>query len=198
VAAQIINLSLQHGTVPDSLKEAIIRPLLKKPSLNPDAMNNYRPVSNLSHLSKLLERVVSQRVQEHFSANNICNHFQSAHKSFHSTETALLRVQNDILMSVDKNGGAILMLLDLSAAFKTIDHRSTTRASQVYMYSTAVVRILLGCKETVHPSAERYLPAGHAQTWCPTGSVIGPLLFTMYMQPLSQITSQHQLDHHIL
>ena len=80
----------------------------------------YRPVSNLSFLSKLNERIASVQLK----VNGLYEKYQSAYRALHSTETALLRVQNDLLQAVDKHGGAILVLLDLSAAFDTIDHKT--------------------------------------------------------------------------
>ena len=79
-------------------------------------------MSNLTYISKLVERVVAARLNEHLISNNLHECMQSAYKKLHSTETALLKVQNDLLVGIDADGGAILVLLDLSAAFDTIDH----------------------------------------------------------------------------
>ena len=104
------------------MKSAIVTPLLKKSTLDPDILKNYRPVSNLSYISKLLERVVAGRLTDYMTENNLHEHLQSAYKPGHSTETALVKVQNDILTSIDQHGVVILVMLDLSAAFDTIDH----------------------------------------------------------------------------
>ena len=118
----IINSSLRSSQVPKSMKSAIVTPLLKKSTLDPDILKNYRPVSNLSYISKLLERVVAGRLTDYMTENNLHEHLQSAYKPGHSTETALVKVQNDILTSIDQHGVVILVMLDLSAAFDTIDH----------------------------------------------------------------------------
>ena len=97
-------------------------PLLKKPSLNKDSMKNYRPVSNLSFLSKVLENVVVNQLNTHIDSSNTSNQYQSAYRKFHSTETALLKIHSDILASMDAGKVTALALLDLSAAFDTIDH----------------------------------------------------------------------------
>ena len=118
----ICNLSLSCAEFSDSLKIAFVTPLIKKLTLDCEILKNYRPVSNLSFLSKLIERIVSTQFIDHLKSNGLYEVYQSAYKQFHSTETALLRVQNDLLKAVDESGGAILVLLDLSAAFDTIDH----------------------------------------------------------------------------
>ncbi len=83
---------------------------------------NYRPVSNLTFLGKLIERIVALQIVDHLEANNLMDIFQSACRKYHSTETALLKVQNELLMRLDNPNTVILVLLDLSAAFDTIDH----------------------------------------------------------------------------
>src|SRR6056300_1410090 len=93
---------------------------------------------NLSFISKLIERVVAKRFSDHLASNGLNEIYQSAYKELHSTETALLKVQNDLLLSIDTMGGAVLVLLDLSAAFDTIDH------SKLFMIQVCVLRLLIG------------------------------------------------------
>ncbi len=118
---QIINLSLGLGDMPLSLKKAIIKPLLKKLGLELEK-KNYRPVSNLAYISKLIEKAVAFQLIDHLKRNNLYDKFQSAYRQFHSTETALLRVKNDVLNAMDNQNITLMLLLDLSAAFDTIDH----------------------------------------------------------------------------
>lgn len=80
----------------DQFKKAIIRPFLKKPHLDPEDCSNYRPIANISFLSKILERIVANQLNNYFVQNNLFPSFQSAYRSNHSNETALLRVVNDI------------------------------------------------------------------------------------------------------
>ena len=118
----IVNESMSTGIVPTKMKAALVKPLLKKPSLEKNVMENFRPVSNLSFISKLIEIVVLKRLTDHIVRNNLHEQFQSAYKPNHSAETALMRVHNDILISLDNNRGVVLIMLDLSAAFDTVDH----------------------------------------------------------------------------
>ena len=116
----IINLSPESGTFPLSFKEAHVTPLLKKSNLPVNNLKNYRTASNLSFISKIIEKVVSNRLQAHINSNKLNNPMQSAYRKFHSTETALLRV------SLDKGHVTALTLLELSAAMNTIDYNTLT------------------------------------------------------------------------
>ena len=107
--------------VNQEMKEAIVTPLLKKINLEL-ILKNFRPVSNLSFISKTTERVVASQLSHHMKINGLIEVFQSAYREFHSTETALTRVQNDLLCAMDDKQLTILVLLDLSAAFDTVDH----------------------------------------------------------------------------
>ena len=98
----IINISMETSTFPQNVKEAHVRPLLKKTSFPKNQLNNYRPVSNLSSISKILEKIVANRLQAHLKNNNLYNPLQSAFRKHHSTESALLKVHNDIITSTDK------------------------------------------------------------------------------------------------
>ena len=90
-------------------------------------MKNYRPVSNLIFLGKLIERVVLRRLNEHLSRNNLNCQEQFAYKKHHSTETLLIKIVNDVLIAADEKTATVVMLLDLSAAFDTVDHNLLLR-----------------------------------------------------------------------
>ena len=110
------------GYVVSSLKGAAVTHFLKKSSLACEQLKNYCPVSNISFISKLIERVVAQRLDTQLVHEGFTRPFQSAYKKFHSTETASLRVQNDLPQAMDCKPCALLVLLDLSAAFDTVLH----------------------------------------------------------------------------
>ncbi len=119
----VFNNSLVSGVFPSVCKSALVKPLLKKMSFDSGDLKNYRPVSNLSFLSKVLERIVLSQLNEHLNRSNLLSPLQSSYRPNHSTETALLRIFNDILTAMDNNKICILTLLDLSATFDTIDHQ---------------------------------------------------------------------------
>ena len=123
IIARMCNASFQQSVLPANSKRAIVRPLLKKSSLDPNDPSSYRPISNLSFVSKIIERVVDARISSHTSKHNLLPVFQSAYRPFHSTETAVICVVNSMLMAMDQGHVGALMLLDLSAAFDTVDHR---------------------------------------------------------------------------
>jgi hypothetical protein len=105
------------------MKLALITPLLKKPNIDPEILSNYRPVSNFSFLSKLIKRVVVKPLYAHLESDSesLLVPVQSAYRPYHSTETALLKVFNDLLLSVDeKDTGVVMAFLDQSAAFDLI------------------------------------------------------------------------------
>ncbi len=121
IITDIINKSLASGSFPDKFKLALVTPLLKKLGLEL-ILPSYRTVSNLQFLSKLTERAVAVQFVDYTRINGLNELLQSAYSEFHSTETALTRVHNDIMLAMDNQKVVLLLLLDLSAAFDTIDH----------------------------------------------------------------------------
>ncbi len=107
------------GSVPASFKVGTVTLILKKPSLDSSVLNNFRPISVLPFISKVLEKIVFEQLQSFLSCNGISEMFQSGFKSVHSTKIALLRVLNSIFFYLQT---LVLVLLDLSAAFNTVDH----------------------------------------------------------------------------
>ena len=196
----LVNLSLQSANVPDSMKQALVTPLLKKDDLDPEVLKNNRPVSNLSFLSKVLERVVAARLTNYMTFNQLHEPMQSAYRACHSTETALVRVQNDILRTLDQGGVAILVLLDLSAAFDTIDHSILLyRMESVLGVKGSALQwfksYLLGRKQRIKINDD--FSENQEILWSvPQGSVLGALLFLIYIIPLAQLIRTYSLNNH--
>ena len=140
----IVNKSLMSGIFPQSQKTAYVRPLIKKPTLDKEIFNNYRPISDLMFLGKTIERTVSNRISDHISTFFLSDPYQSAYKQYHGTETALLRVNNDILTAIDNGKITALILLDLSVAFDTVDHNTLT--SRLHNYLGIQDQALNWCK----------------------------------------------------
>ena len=123
IITRTVHLSLQGGQVPDRFKIGVIKPLLKKSGADHENFSNFRPVWNLYFLSKVTEKAVAAQLCDHLNGiEALLEEFQSAYKCSHSTETALVRVHNDILKAVEDNKSVIPLLLDLSAAVDTVDH----------------------------------------------------------------------------
>jgi len=118
----IVNLSLSSSNFHHILKESVISPLLKKPTLDKDELSNHRPISNLSLISKIIERVVKSRLSDHLTSNNLVNPHQSAYCKHQSTETSLLYIHDHLINAIGSRKISCLCLLDLSAAFNTIDN----------------------------------------------------------------------------
>jgi Reverse transcriptase (RNA-dependent DNA polymerase) len=119
---RLFNAWLDNGSYPQSFKHAIGLPLLKKEDLDVAQLINYRPIGNLTLLSKLLERVVLERLQQYLDRGCGIPTYQSAYLKCHSKETALLKIVNDLLLAADHGEVSALCLLDLSAAFDSVDH----------------------------------------------------------------------------
>ena len=187
----LVNASLLTASVPACMKNAIVTPILKKDNLDVTVIGNYRPVSNLSYISKLIERVVCQQVTHFLESNSLLPDYQSAYRADHSTETALLRLYSDLVEAADDGKVSILALLDLSAAFDTVDHEILLNrlSCEFGLYGNVLQWLrsyLTDRQQSVRcsgkVSAPRTLLCG-----VPQGSVLGPLLFLMYTAGLQHI-----------
>jgi len=197
----IVNLSLTSGHFHPILKESVISSLLKKPTLDKDQLSNYRPISNLSLISKIIERVVKSRLTDHLDSNDLLNPNQSAYCKHHSTETALLYIHDHLINAIRSQKLSCLCLLDLSAAFDTIDHNILiTRLSSWFGIHGSVLNwfesYLTSCSFRV--KCDKDFSSEHISSCgVPEGSVLGPLLFVMYTTPLSTLISSLSLNHHL-
>ena len=196
----IVNTSLSTGVVPSAFKTAVIKPLLKKPNLDPDVLNNYRPISNLPFISKVLERIVANQLTDHLSTNSLLEPSQSGFRSLHSTETALTKVVNDLLIASDSDSSSILILLDLSAAFDTVDHTIllTRLTKYVGIRGLALSWLKSYLTDRTQSVSQNNVISARSKVkfGVPQGSVLGPLLFSIYMLPLGEIFRQHDVMFH--
>ena len=200
IITDIINESLSSGTFPDEFKLALVIPLLKKLGLEL-IFPSYRPVSNLEFLSKLTERAVATQFVDYTKVNNLRDFLQSAYSENHSTETALTRVHNDILMAMDKQNVVLLLMLDLSAAFDTVDHEILLARleNRFGVKGTALSwfrSYLTGRSQSVLVQGAR---SENRELRCgvPQGSVLGPILFCAYTAPLGDLLRSQGVDYHL-
>ena len=200
VFVNVINLSFKDGLVLALYKEAVLDPVIKKDSLDHEVYQNYRPISNLRFVSKATEKIVALRITDHLEDNNLLETFQSAYKKGHGMETALTRINDDLLKAIDDNACVILVLLDLSAAFDTVDHQilltqlkcrygvkgnalawMCSYLSNRFQY----VRVANDC------SSKHKLACG-----VPQGSVLGPILYSMYAAPIAGVIKRRGMGFH--
>ena len=190
---ELVNISLSNASM-HGLRDSIVKPLLKKDGLDPEVLSNYRPVANIPYLSKTIESDVSIELKNHMDLNNLHIPHQSGYKPKHSCETLLLRLNNDILIAMDNGKCTIIILLDLSAAFDTVDH---DRLLYILFYE-------IGLRDNVLAWFKSYLLYrrqavdinGNLSDFLgtpygvPQGSVLGPILFNIYVRSLIYTLNQ--------
>ena len=144
-------------------------------------------MSNLNFISKIIERVITKRLQQHLECNNINIPFQSAYKRGHSTETALLRVLNDVVCHLNTKNNVGLLLLDLSAAFDTIDHGILLERLSDYFGISGKALCWFGeylSHRTMRVSINSSLSEPITLEYgVPQGSVLGPIFFPCILLP---------------
>ena len=191
---------LASGIFPQCFKLALVTRILRKMCLDHNDLNNYWPVFNLCFIAKILEKLVLSQVSSYLNSHNLCNTFQSAYCLGHSTETALLKVVNDLLLSLNKGNKSVLALLDFSSAFDTIDHSILMHSLHTDFGFTDVVLQWFSSYLTDH---SQYISlSNHCSAFAPVypgvhqGSVLGPILFAIYIKPLSTIIDSLSITHH--
>jgi len=190
----MINTSLREGRLQSSHKHAVVTPLIKTTGLDAKELKNYRPVSNLTFASKLVETVVSLRLVSHLNAHSMMPQLQSAYRRHHSTETALLKVLSDVYAAIDCQHVILLVLLDLSAAFDCVDYDILLR--RLYLKfgicGTALEwmsSFLIGRSQQVYYK-ERLSVKLQLLFGVPQVSVLGPLLFLLYTAELFDVITE--------
>ena len=185
---------------PQSFKTSYITPILKKPNLDCGDTSSYRSISNLSVISKLLERLFLVRITKHLDNNKLLPINQSAYRQYHSTETAVLKVFSDVLEAADQERLTLLVLHDLSAAFDTADHDILCRKLQSsFGFDGPALNWLqshLNGRECQIKIGDTTSSRVLSICSVPQGSVLGPSLFSIYTADLSRIITSHGLRSH--
>ena len=174
----------------------MLPPSSKKSSLDKEIFKNYRSVSNLNFISKILERVVAVQLDE----VGLMTAFQSAYRKHHSTKSTLLNI-HDILLNLAKGSVTALTLLDLSATLDTIDHTILLDRLNVYY---GISELALGWFKSYLSGRTHSVKVGNTlshpaalQYGIPQGSSLGPILFSLYTNPISSIIHSHSsINHH--
>ena len=198
---QIVNRSLLEHHMPKVLREAVVKPLIKKPSLDKENYKNFRPVSNLPYLGKIIEQAAIDQIESHLSVHNLHEPLQSAYTPNHSTETAIIKVTNDILCALDDGQCVYLVLLDLSAAFDTIDHSVfLSRLQEDYGVMGGVVDWMASYLSDRYQSINingTHSDKTELKYGFPQGSKIGPFGFKLYTKPLTSIAHKYNINIHL-
>ena len=191
---KIINKSLLGGCFLQSWKKAIIRPLIKSSKLHRE-FKNYQPISNLSFISKSVEKAALLQLSTFFEDQNLLPTYQSAYHKHHSTETAVLNICDEILENAEHNKLTAMVCLDLSATFNTVNHSILKSVMEHYF----------GLKDTALKWLHSYISNrqfsvkiggsfSHAHTInfsVPQGSILGPVLFSCYVSTLLEVIKQN-------
>ena len=194
----IVNTSLMQGTFPSTLKHATIRPIIKDKDLDKEIFKNYRPVSNTPFLSKLIEKAANNQITKYLEQNNLFPSQQSAYRKHHSCETAMVKIMDDIQQSVSEKKMVMLVLIDLSSAFDTVDQ------------DILLFKLLnhFGITGTVLEWIKSYLKGRTFSVriqnvngkMClliygvPQGTILGPLLFVLYIHDIVSIGEKYDVS----
>src|SRR6218665_1164311 len=179
----------------------IFIPHRHKANLDKENLSNYRPISNLSFLSKLTERIVLARLDDYLSSNSLLNPHQSGFTKHHSTETLFVSLYNKLVSAVSHQQVSCLCLQYISAAFDTIDHNILLQrlsswfgvsGTALLWFQSYLSTRSFSVKACSHSSQPLPLSCG-----VPQGSVLGPLLFILYTTPFSHLIKSSSVDHHL-
>ena len=198
IFSELINLSFQSGEFPKLEKMAIVRPLLKA-GKDPEQIASYRPLYNTSYFSKVLEKTCVNQLIKHLNSFESIPANQSAYRSYHSVETAICEIYDELVIAKSSGNCTLVILLDLTAAFDTVDLDLLLGDLQRFGVGELVLQwfesYLIGRSFKVcideHISEECNMPTG-----VPQGSILGPILFTMYTIELSHLLKSLNISCH--
>ena len=197
---KLTNLSFSQAIFLASFKTAQALPLLKKGNSDPTIPSNYPPISNLSTISKIIERLVLSRTTSHVSSSPNFNPFQSAYRKHHSTETTLLRIADSLRNICATGHAAVLVSLDLSATFDTLDHNILidilNRHFNISDLALSYFRSYLSQRSQFVKMDNFFSSLTSLNSGVPQGSVLGPIVFSLYTSPMCSIIVQHELLFH--
>ena len=201
ILTHIINISLREHIFPDVLKHATITPTIKDSNEDSELYSNYRPISNTAFVAKLLEKSALQQISQHIEAQKLHAEFQSGYRKYHSCETATLKVVNDLKVDIANGKINALLLLDLSAAFDTVDHDILLqRIIKSYGITGCVAKWIdsyLGRRTfSVHING-KYSKVLNMLFGVPQGSLLGPIMFILYTKDIALIAKKYNLSIHI-
>ena len=193
--SMIVNQSLTTGEFLDDWKMAIVRPLIKGPNLDTQ-LKNYRPISNLSFLSKIVEKAAQLQLQDHFDQQSLLPKHQSAYRQHHSTKTTLLNICDKILKNMEDGKCTSIVSLDLSATFDTVNHTILLEVLNNYF---GIAEHALSWISSYLSSRRFQVQVGHLTSkmveidfLVPQGSILGPILFNCYASTLMEIIPERK------
>ena len=198
ILLKIINLSLKFGVFPTNAKTAVIKPTVKDVNSCTDAFPNYRPVSNIPFISKLIEKAVLNQLNEHLLTNDLICSNQSGYRRYHSCETLNIKLFDAILKDIDEGSTVALLLLDMSAAFDTVDHPLLLSLLQeCYGLDDVVLEWFKSYLE--NRTCAVNISDAFSNFVCllfgvPQGSILGPILFTLYTKHVQHIALKYNLQ----
>lgn len=185
VLCHMCNLSMSTGVFPDKMKIARVCCVYK--SGEPNLVKNYRPISVLPVLSKLLERVVTARITDHFVSNNLLTEFQFGFRQKHTVENAIHKILTDIYSDFNNGEYGLGVFVDLSKAFDTLDRVILLEKLEFYGVKDVELRWVQSyffARQQYVVFEEGKSSISNVNCGVPQGSIIGPLMFIIYINDI--------------